>query len=92
MEKLRYLYSKIYDSNIKEATASSLEQLSDFLNIGWEQCISALRFAECIFIITNNPTNLLVLNGPAYNGIVFNVNDEYGFYDAIDKTNEYECR
>ena len=31
-----------------------------------------------LFIIANNPTNLLVLNGPACGGIVFNSNDKYG--------------
>ena len=44
-----------------------------------------------MFIIENNPTNLLVLNGPACEGIMSNVNDEYGFYDAIYKTDGYEC-
>ena len=47
-------------------------------NIGWEQYISDL-FAELLFIIANNPSNLLVLNSPACGGIVFNVNGEYGF-------------
>ena len=32
-----------------------------------------------MLIIANYPTNLLVLNGPVCRGIVFNVNDEYGF-------------
>ena len=33
-----------------------------------------------MFIIANNPRNLLVLKSPACGGIVFNVNDEYGFF------------
>ena len=63
-----------YDGN---GIISQTKYLSVF-NIGREQYISDL-FAELLFIIANNPSNLLVLNGPACRGIVFNVNDEYGF-------------
>ena len=50
------------------------------LNIGREQCISAFIVAVYLCIISNNPTNLPVLNGLACGGIVFNVNEEYGFF------------
>ena len=43
-------------------------------------------------MIANNPSNLLVSNGPACGGIMFNVNDKYDFYYAIDKKDEYECQ
>ena len=47
--------------------------------IEWENCIAAFTVAEYWSIIANNPTNPLVLNGPECGGIVFNVNEEYGF-------------
>ena len=50
--------------------------------------MAAFIVSVYLFIIANNTTNLLVLNGPACRVIVFNVNEEYGFYDAIDQTDE----
>ena len=49
------------------------------VDVTGEQCIAAFSVAEYLFIIPNNPTNLLVLNGPECGVIVFNVNEEYGF-------------
>ena len=39
----------------------------------------AFIVAEYLFIIANNPANLLALNGPLCGGIVFNVNEVYSF-------------
>ena len=49
------------------------------LDIGQGQCIAAFIVAVYFFIITNNPTNMIVLNGPACGVIVFNVNEGYCF-------------
>ena len=44
------------------------------LEIGQKQCISTLIIVGHLFIIAINPANLLVLNGPVYGRILFNVN------------------
>ena len=59
--------------------APSFKQFPSVFKIGWEQCILALIVAELLFIIANNPKNLIVLNSTACGGIMFNVNDAYGF-------------
>ena len=44
-----------------------------FLRFGGEQFIETLKVAVYLFIIANNPTNFIVLNGPTCGGIMFNI-------------------
>ena len=56
------------------------------LNIGQKQCISDFIVDVYLFIIANNPINLIVLNGPRAEELCSTAMKNMVFYDAIYQT------
>ena len=56
--------------------------------IGWKKCIAALIVAVYLFIITNNPKNMLFLTDPCVEESCSTSIKSMVFYDAIDQTGE----
>ena len=60
-----FLRIKIYIIKKLRQLNHLLNNNPSVLNIGWEHCIAGFIVAEYLFIISNNPTNLLILNDSA---------------------------